>query len=193
MQKTSLSQHNKARYPYVNWNSSSHGITVSPKYFFTYKPTTGFYETYLQFFIGWNENWLDCSMGLVVTSALCIIFQSHDFITSQCTRLITDTCITFTLDFTLSITHWGWVTHICVGNLTIIGSDNGLLPYRRQAIIWTNDGILLIGHVGTNFSEISIAILTFSFKKIHLKPLSVKWRPFCLSLNVLCTITTIRL
>ena len=36
------------------------------------------------------------------------------------------------------------MTHICVGKLTIIGSDNGLSPGRRQAIIWTNDGILLI-------------------------------------------------
>ena len=38
------------------------------------------------------------------------------------------------------------VTHICVDNLTIIGSDNGLSPGRRQAIIWTNAEILLIGH-----------------------------------------------
>ena len=52
----------------------------------------------------------------------------------------------------LSLTHWGWVTHICLGNLTIIGSDNGLSPGRRQAIIWTNAGILLIGPLGTNFS-----------------------------------------
>ena len=44
--------------------------------------------------------------------------------------------------------------HICVGNLTIIVSDNGLLPSRRQAIIWTNAGILLIELLGTNFSEI---------------------------------------
>ena len=33
------------------------------------------------------------------------------------------------------LTHWGRVTHICVGNLTTIGSDNGLSPGRRQAII----------------------------------------------------------
>ena len=33
------------------------------------------------------------------------------------------------------LTHWGRVTHICVGKLTIIGSDNGLSPERRQAII----------------------------------------------------------
>ena len=54
------------------------------------------------------------------------------------------------------LTHWGRVTHIRVCKL---------------AIIWTNTGILLS--------------YTFSFKKMHLKMLSGKWRPFCLSLNVL--------
>ena len=39
-------------------------------------------------------------------------------------------------------------------NLTIIGSDNGLLSGQCQAIIWTNAGILLMGPSGTNFSEI---------------------------------------
>ena len=43
-----------------------------------------------------------------------------------------------------SLTHWGRVTHICVGDLTVIGLDNGLSPGRRQAIIWTNAGLLLI-------------------------------------------------
>ena len=43
------------------------------------------------------------------------------------------------------LTHWGWVMHICISRLTITGSDNGLSPGRRQAIIWTNPGILLIG------------------------------------------------
>ena len=85
------------------------------------------------------------------------------------------------------LTHWGRVMHICVNDLTIIGSDNGLSPGRRQAIIWTNAGILLIGALGTNFSEILIEIHAFSFKKIHLKMSSAKWRPFCLSLDVLKT------
>ena len=67
------------------------------------------------------------------------------------------------------LTHWGRETHIYVSNLTIIGSDNGLSPGRRQAIIWTNAGILLIGPLGTNFNETSIEIHTFSFKKIHVK------------------------
>ena len=83
------------------------------------------------------------------------------------------------------LTHWGWVTHICIGKLTIIGSDNGLSPGRRQAIIWTNAGILLIGPLGTNFSEVLSEIYTFSFKKMHLKMSSAKWRPFFLGLNVL--------
>ena len=85
------------------------------------------------------------------------------------------------------LTHWGRVTHICVSKLTIIGSDNGLSPDRRQAIIWTNAGLLLIGPLGTNFSEILIEILTFSFKKMRLKVSSAKRRPFCLGLNMLIT------
>ena len=88
------------------------------------------------------------------------------------------------------LTHWGRVTHICVGNLTIIGSGNGLSPGRRQAIIWTNAEILSIGPLGTNFSEISIEINTFSFKKMRLKVSSAKWRPFCLGLNVLSAMSS---
>ena len=101
-------------------------------------------------------------------------FNIHDLVFSQETKY--DFCF---------LTHWGRVTHICVSKLTIIGSDNGLSPDRRQAIIWTNAGILFIGPLGTNFSEILIEILTFSFKKMCLKVSSVKWRPFCLGLNVL--------
>ena len=59
--------------------------------------------------------------------------------------------------------------HICVDNLTIIGSDNGLSAGRRQAIIWNNDGIILIRPLGTNFSEILIKIQIFSWKKVYLK------------------------
>ena len=86
---------------------------------------------------------------------------------------------------TTRLTHWGRVTHICVSKLTITGSDNGLSPDQRQAIIWTNAGLLLIGPLGTNFNEILIEILTFSFKRMRLKVSSAKRRPFCLGLNVL--------
>ena len=64
------------------------------------------------------------------------------------------------------LTHWGRVTHICVSKLT-------------------NAGLLLIGPLGTNFSEILVEIITFSFKKMHLKVSSGKWWPSCLGLNVL--------
>ena len=77
------------------------------------------------------------------------------------------------------------MTHICVSKLTIIGLDNGLSPDRRQAIIWNNAGLLLIGPLRTNFSESLIEILTFSFKKMRLKVSSASRRPFCLGLNVL--------
>ena len=86
------------------------------------------------------------------------------------------------------LTHWGRVTYICVSKLTIIGWDKGLAPARWQAIIWTNAGILIIGPLGTNFSEILIEIYIFSFKKMHLKMSSGKWWPFCLGLNVLMAI-----
>ena len=81
-------------------------------------------------------------------------------------------------NFNGSLTHWGRATHICVGKVTTISSDNGLSPERRQAIIWTIAGMLLIGPLGTNFSEILIWIQTFSLKKMHLKMSSAKWRPF---------------
>ena len=65
----------------------------------------------------------------------------------------------------MPLNHWGRVTHICVGKLIIIGSDNGLSPGWHQAIIWTKAGIFLIGPLGTIFSEILIVIQTFSFSK----------------------------
>ena len=84
-----------------------------------------------------------------------------------------------------TLTHWSRVTHICVGKLTIIGSDNGLSPGRRQAIIWSNAGILLIGPLGTNLSEFLFENRTFSLKKIRLKMSSAKCDSFRLGLNVL--------
>ena len=85
----------------------------------------------------------------------------------------------------VALTHWGRLTHICVDKLTNIDSDNGLSPERRQAIIWTNVGILLIGPLGTNFSEILIEIQTLSLKKIRLKMSSAKCCSLRLGLYVL--------
>ena len=82
------------------------------------------------------------------------------------TNLIWDKRYSFEQIYTL-LTHWGRVKHIYVSKLTTIGSDNGLSSGRRQAIIWTNDGILLIRTLGANFSDILSEIHSFSFKKIR--------------------------
>ena len=123
----------------------------------------------------------------------CVSFTWEPF-NEKCMDLIRVLCreISFRITATSpgdhcvkALIHWGRVTHICVSKLTIIGSDNGLSPGRRQAIIWTNDGILLIWPLGTNFSEILSEIHSFAFTKMHWKMSSAKWRPFCLGLNVL--------
>ena len=58
-------------------------------------------------------------------------------------------------------------THMSKHKLNIIGSDNGLSPGQRQAIISTKAGILLIWpFIGTNVSEMLIKIHTSSKKFI---------------------------
>ena len=75
--------------------------------------------------------------------------------------------------------------YICVSKTIIIVSDNGLSPARRQAIIWTNDGILLIGHLGTHFSEIIFEMQISLLKKIRLNLSSAKCCQFRFGLTVL--------
>ena len=71
------------------------------------------------------------------------------------------------------VTVMGWCIYASVNCLSI-SSGNGLSLIRHQAITWTNAGLLLIGLLGTNFSEIRIGIPSFSFKKMHLKLSSAK-------------------
>ena len=83
-------------------------------------------------------------------------------------------------------THWGQVTHICVRNLTTIRSDNGMLPCRRQAIIWTKTGIsLIIGFIPKHKLQLNLNRKSSIFiqEKSFAMP-SVKLRPFCLGLYV---------
>ena len=68
-------------------------------------------------------------------------------------------------------------------NWVTFSSDNGLSLIRRQAIIWTNAGILLIVPLGTNFHEILIEIYAFLFKKMHLKMSSAERRLFHIGLS----------
>ena len=76
---------------------------------------------------------------------------------------------------------------ICVSKLSIIASDNGLLPGRRQAIIWTNVGILLIRPLGTNYSEILIEVHTISFKKKAFE--NVVWKMVAILPHPRCVMT----
>ena len=57
------------------------------------------------------------------------------------------------------------MTDICVGKLITIGSDNGLSPGWRQAIIRINAGILAIWSMGTNFSEMLSKLKHFHSRK----------------------------
>ena len=67
----------------------------------------------------------------------------------------------------------------------IIDSNYDLSPGRRPTIILTNAEKFIKSPLGANFSEFSIQLHIFSFKKIHLKMSSAKWQPFCLGLNVI--------
>ena len=143
------------------------------------------------FVFPYSKRFLNTSSHLHITVPCLIIFKPspccyhachhfdvtvmHDFWGIVCRPWQEKCCV-------IGLTHWSRVTHICVGNLTIIGSDNGLSPSRRQAIIWTSAGVWLIGILETDFSEILIEIHTFSFKKMHLKMSSEKWRPFSASM-----------
>ena len=70
------------------------------------------------------------------------------------------------------------MTHICVGKLTIIGSDNDLSPERLQAIIWTNAGILLIGPLEEN-----------TFENVVCEMLFISSRPQCVKVEILLIFT----
>ena len=129
-----------------------------------------------------NQCWNMVNLKLRNKFQLNLKQNSHIFFQENAFENVIGEMVAICLGLNL-LTHWGRVTHICVGKLTTIGSDNGLSPERRQAIIWTNAGILLIGPLGPNFSEILIEIQTFSMKKIRLKMSPAKCCSFRLGLN----------
>ena len=59
------------------------------------------------------------------------------------------------------LTHLSLVPHVCVSEL----GQHWSSPVRRQVTTRTNAGLLLIGLLWTNYSEIRIGILLVSFKK----------------------------
>ena len=132
-------------------------------------------------------------MNLFFFLVNCVYISYESIIHSWCRTLVqfvvelkvkAPSCVIYE-HFGYYLTHWGRVTHICGSKLTIIGSDDGLSPGWRQAIIWTNGGILLIRTFRTHFSEIISEILTFHSRNCiskcrqenrgHLIPASMCW------------------
>ena len=84
-----------------------------------------------------------------------------------------------------TLIHGGWVTHICVSKLAIIGSDNGLSPGRRQDIIWINAGILLPGPLGKNlwnsYRNSIIFIQENAFESVVCEMTAILSQPQCVN------------
>ena len=102
----------------------------------------------------WMQNHGKWSLVAWNTLWLCLLRKSDDINVSIVTNCMKN-CLNY----------WGQVTHIYVSKLTIIGSDNGLLPGWHQAIIWTNAGLLLIGPLAINFNGILITFIHFCSRK----------------------------
>ena len=90
----------------------------------------------------------------------------------------------FTMKCMFQLIEAEWRIHVSE-NYTIIGSDKSLSPARRQAIIWTNDGILLIRPLSTHFSYFLSKLKHFHWQICIWKCRLPKWRPFCPGFNVL--------
>ena len=122
----------------------------------------------------------------LLTLYRCLYLTMYDWITACFTTAIPLASVpviplSHSLTVVSILTHWGRVTHICVSELTIIGSDNGLSPGRRQAIIWNNVGILLIGPLGTNFIQEN------AFESVVCEMRAMLSRPQCVNSEVVGT------
>ena len=126
----------------------------------------------------WNNDGI-LLIGLFGTNFNEILIEIHTFLFKKIHVCENFVCEMSAIYLGLNVlTDWGRVMHICVSKLTMNGSDNGLSPGRRQAIVWTNAGVVIF-----------ITIFIFSFKKMHFKLSSGNWRPICLGLNVLKVVT----
>ena len=154
-----------ARNQYMIWyhvKVKTHNTTVGPNDIDSLRPSGAYMRrqtrtSVVQIMASLNQRWfvVNWTLGDIVQWT----FNRHSNIYFNHKKIYLEISARF-LGLNV-LTHWGRVTHICVSKITIIGSDNGLSPRRRQAIIRTNAGILLIGPLGTNFSEISSEIHAF--------------------------------
>ena len=82
------------------------------------------------------------------------------------------------------LTHWGWVTHICVSKLSHYWTlDNGLAPIQCQTMIWS-DIVSSTASLWTKEVQFQSKIQTFLFKKINFKMSSAKWHIFFICISM---------
>ena len=125
------------------------------------------------------QNWMGVDVNnleptLVQVMAWCLTAPSHYL--SHCLPIFLSS---YGITRSSELSHLPYCHIYASVNQVSIGSDNGLSPIRRQAIIETNAEILSTGLTRTNSSEILIKIQNFSFTKMSLKISSAKWRPIC--------------
>ena len=136
--------------------------------------------------------WLDGSLwcyrallqGLFWHHYACIYYSP--FIVHNCMKMYSLEPFLIN-NFFINLIHWGWVMHICISKLTIIGSDNDLSPGRHQAIIWINIGILLIGPLGTNSVKYksNFFFQEKAFENVVRKLGAILSRPQCVNVEIL--------
>ena len=97
------------------------------------------------------------------------MFPFDDVIMNGIQHTMTNQLLKIMFDTATYLFHWCRAPHICVGNPTIIDSDNGFSSDWHQAITGSNAGIWFIWTPATNFIEILTEIHTSSFKKMHFK------------------------
>ena len=83
------------------------------------------------------------------------------------------------------LTHWGRVTHICGGNLTIIGSDNGLSPSHYLNHCWNIVNWTPRNKLHWNFNRNSNIFI----QENSLQNVACEMASICLGLNVLINST----
>ena len=122
--------------------------------------------------MGWSWNWQKCVRASYHVTSAMLPWTS----TGKLQKSSEETCLFCNRDHTEQHVEQSQVSSYCEVRWVAIP---GLSPIRRQAIISTNAGLLSIGPLRTNFSEILMNIQKLSFTKTHLKLPSAKWRPFC--------------
>ena len=85
------------------------------------------------------------------------------------------------------LSHWGWVVHICVGNLTIIGSDSGLALTRRRYLnkCWNIVNVTLRNKLQGNFNRNSNSFIQENVvERIVCEMAAILSRPQCANYGV---------